>query len=139
MKKSLFKKFAVYQGLTNLDNVTNRDDVSKIDDVSYPLKNVIEEIFSVDPVSGLPKGDIQYYLSKDGNPEVKAWLESNLLQPRRQSSSVPEGVTDELIAEFARQPNESRADYAERLVNLRIEAEKNYKDLIAKQNENKSE
>lgn len=86
------------------------------------LKAVLDEIFSVDPVSGFPKGDIQYYLSSEGNPQVKQWLENNLLKPRMASSSNPEGVTDDMIAEFARKPDESYYSYASRLASIRDEA-----------------
>ena len=45
------------------------------------LDEILKDIFSVDPESGLPRGDLAYYLSPDGNPTVKAWLENNLLKP----------------------------------------------------------
>lgn len=80
------------------------------------LQRVLNEIFSVDEVSGLPKGDIAYFLSKDGNPQVKAWLESNLLSPRaKESGTSIDGVTDDFIAEYARNDGESIADYSIRL------------------------
>lgn len=94
------------------------------------LKAVLDEIFSVDPISGFPKGDIQYYLSSEGNPQVKQWLENNLLKPRISSSKNPEGVTDDMIAEFSQKKNESVSAYAERLKSIydsaRAEYEKSF-------------
>ena len=80
------------------------------------LDRILKEIFSVDPVSGLPKGDLAYYLSPDGNPQVKQWLETCLLKPRAISvgSSIA-GVTDELLIEYSRNSGESISAYAERL------------------------
>lgn len=80
------------------------------------LDEILKDIFSVDPESGLPRGDLAYYLSPDGNPTVKAWLENNLLKPRakRVGSSI-EGVTDDMLNEYSRGKDESVADYAERL------------------------
>lgn len=83
------------------------------------LDTVLNEVFSVDPVSGLPKGDIQYWLSKDGNPMVKDWLTNNLLAPRAMMTGTSvEGVTDELIAEMSHSPGESLADYQSRLKSI---------------------
>lgn len=83
------------------------------------LDTVLNEVFSVDPVSGLPKGDIQYWLSKDGNPMVKDWLTNNLLVPRAMMTGTSiEGVTDELIAEMSHSPGESLADYQSRLKSI---------------------
>ena len=80
------------------------------------MMRVLSEVFSVDPVSGLPKGALSYYLSPDGNPQVKAWLENNLLKPRAISvGSSIEGVTDDMIEEMQRLPNESNFDYAKRM------------------------
>lgn len=124
MKKSLAKKFAQCEHMDLSIKVVI--DVPKFEYDDSQLKQVLDEIFAVDPVSGFPRGDIQYFLSKDGNPQVKAWLESNLLQPRAVSSgSSVEGVTDDMIAEFSRQPGESTASYAARLASIRDEAMNN--------------
>lgn len=80
------------------------------------MDRIFKEIFSVDENSGLPKGDLAYYLSSDGNPQVKAWLENNLLKPRAAATGTTlEGVTDDMLAEFARGSKESPEDYATRL------------------------
>lgn len=80
------------------------------------LDEILRDIFSVDPDSGLPRGDLAYYLSPDGNPTVKAWLENNLLKPRAtRVGSTIEGVTDDMLYEYSRRKDESVADYAERL------------------------
>lgn len=121
MKKELFKKMSLCNRAYDFENATVLP-VVDVDSIEQPFDMILKEIFSVDDVSGLPKGDIQYFLSKDGNPQVKAWLESNLLQPRREVSANPEGVTDELIAEFARKPTESGFEYAQRIASIRDEA-----------------
>lgn len=90
------------------------------------LKSMLDEIFSVDPVSGFPKGDIQYYLSSEGNPQIKQWLENNLLRPRMSGSQSLEGVTDDLRAEFARKSGESVEDYQSRLMSLYDSAKAEY-------------
>lgn len=82
------------------------------------LKVVLDEIFSVDPISGFPRGDIQYYMSSDGNPQVKQWLENNLFKPRMSEGQSLVDVSDDMRAEFARQKGESISDYQIRLQNI---------------------
>lgn len=84
--------------------------------VEDDMQRILREIYTVDEVTGVPQGDLAYYLSPDGNPQVKQWLVSNLLQPRAvaQGSSL-EGVTDDMLAEFAKGRDESPYQYRERL------------------------
>lgn len=114
MKRNLARYFS---NLVGVDVDSRSEFVNKpYDEQQTSLMDVLNEIFSVDAVSGFPKGDIAYFLSKDGNPQVKAWLESNLLSPRAKlSGTTIEGVTDDVIADFARNDGESAIDYANRL------------------------
>ena len=134
MNKDLALEFAQYSGLcadVDWDEPELIDRENTL--LSSELKEVLDEIFSVDPVTGNPRGDIQYFLSKDGNPQVKAWLESNLFAPRRTDSGYDsKQFDDDLIAEFARNDGESVKDYSARLASLRDEALKNYEELTQK-------
>lgn len=111
-------KLACYQGIDiNVGNNKPKDPEYEYSETQ--LQSVLNEIFSVDPVSGLPKGDIQYYLSSDGNPVVKQWLENNLLKPRAvDSCSSIEEVSDDMLVEFSRKSDESISAYQERLMSL---------------------
>ena len=123
MDKRLWNLFAVYQNIQQHDNNGSIPDPEYKPSVSN-LDDIICEIFSVDPISGFPKGDIQYYLSKDGNPDVKRWIENNLLTPRVVSGqSTPEGVTDDMIVEMSRQRDESVEAYSLRLQSIYAECQ----------------
>lgn len=99
------------------------------------LKSVLDAIFTVDPVSGFPKGDIQYYLSSEGNPQIKQWLENNLLKPRMvNSGSSIEGVTDDMLVEYSRQAGESVSDWQSRLTSIYDDAKSEYEKFVAEQN-----
>lgn len=131
MKRNLSKYFAFCQAI----DVDQRSDYTVPEYVmsDSDLQNVLNEIFSVDPDTGFPRGDIAYFLSKDGNPQVKAWLESNLLSPRaKQSGTNIDGVTDDFIAEFARNDGESVVDYASRLRGYYDSAKAEYDKLNKK-------
>lgn len=125
MKKCLSQFFAQYSNI-DLTAVTPAEPlVDYVDDSD--LKKVLDEIFTVDPVSGLPQGDYQYYMSSSGNPVVKQWLENNLLRPRMSSGgSSVEGVTDDMIFEMSRKSGESVSDYQSRLTSLYDSAKAEY-------------
>lgn len=118
MKKDLYKKMSMFQGISS--NVSLEvEEVKKVPEYIMPdseLDRVIREIFSVDERTGLPMGDLSYYLSPDGNPTVKQWLENNLLKPRASRGENPADLTDDMIAEFARGADESVDDYQARLM-----------------------
>ena len=119
MDKKLAKYFACYKNLDLSEEGRNFPVDPKPEKVNSTLQEVLDEIFSVDPNTGFPKGDIQYYMSSDGNPQVKQWIENNLLQPRVSSgSSTPEGVTDDMIVEMSRIKGESVSDYQHRLISI---------------------
>ena len=119
MDKSLAKYFACYKGLDLSDEGRNIPVYPVPEVIDSPLQSILDEIFAVDPLTGLPKGDIQYYMSSEGNPQVKQWIENNLLQPRVISgSSTTEGVTDDMIAEMSRMKGESVSDYQNRLISI---------------------
>lgn len=135
MNRKLAKRFPQYQNL-NLDEEKMSYVMNQVSDVkrNSELDEVLKEIFSVDEISGLPKGDIQYFLSKDGNPQVKAWLESNLLSPRAKQTGADESkISDDLIVEMSRCDGETNDDYRSRLMSIYDEAKSNYETLLVQQ------
>lgn len=87
------------------------------------LQRVLDSIFTVDEKSGLPRTDVQYYLSPNGNPEVREWLINNLMKPRADKMrNTIEGVTDDMQYEFSRHADEDLDSYRERIYNLGVEA-----------------
>lgn len=130
MKKELACKFAFLAAVAK-----NLQSVDFVDEQVVPSPEsqfdiILNEIFSVDPVSGLPKGDVAYYLSDNGNPQVRDWIKNNLLQPRAVLTGAdPQRVSDDLIAEFSRGADESNEAYAMRLSSIRSEAEENLRKL----------
>lgn len=126
MKKSLYNGISTLSGVLTDVYDPSIDDVPEYEVSRSDLDSVMDEIFSVDERTGLPKGDIQYYLSKDGNPQVKAWLEKNLLMPRAKSSgSSLEDVSDDLIAEMSKSVDETYESYVARLASIRDEVIQN--------------
>lgn len=108
------RNMSMFAGLTELTQNFVVDPVYVPEESQ--MMDILREVFSVDERSGLPKGDLAYYLSPDGNPQVKQWLENNLLKPRAvENGTSVEGVTDDMLAEMAKGKEESVFDYAQRL------------------------
>ena len=118
MDRSLAKWFSIYSCLDLSYNGRELHKSAEPSPDTSELKQLLDEIFSVDPVTGFPKGDIQYYLSSEGNPMVKQWLENHLLKPRQSSGQSLQGLTDDMIVEFSRVKGESIEDYQARLTSL---------------------
>lgn len=117
MKKELAKYLSAFQGVDFGYSNKPLDPDYEVDESQ--LKKVLDEIFSVDPVSGFPKGDIHYYMSTNGNPQVKQWLENNLLKPRmKNTGSSLQDVTDDMIVEMSRYQGETIDDYSSRLMSI---------------------
>lgn len=128
MRKDFCYFYAVYKGLDDVGQNIPDAPLPEFDDT--PLGLMLKEIFQVDPVSGFPRGDIQYYLSSEGNPQIKQWLENNLLKPRMiTNGSSIEGVTDDMIAEFSRKIGESVDSYRTRLLSIYDDAKKQMLEL----------
>lgn len=135
MKKSLAKFMACFSLIDTTIKPTFEKYEEPLDDSQ--LKKVLDEIFSVDPQTGLPKGDIQYWLSSEGNPQIKQWLENNLLKPRaKQSGTSVEGVTDDMIFEMSRKADESASAYAKRISSLYDSAKAEYENSLQLLNSN---
>ena len=96
-----------------IDNpkVVNRQDVNDKD------KALLDLIFSRDTVNGIPCGDLAIYLGDKANPEVKRFIEMNLLQPSvdtggvdmstEMTNQIRSSITDDDIARFSRGRDES--------------------------------
>ena len=124
MKKDLFIKFACFNGVCS-NEPAEIEEIEFVPDESE-IMNVLKEIFSVDPVSGAPLGDIAYFLSPNGNPTIKTWLTNNLLKPRFGAQMRDENITDDMLVEFSRNADESIDDYATRLAGYRDSAIEEY-------------
>lgn len=95
-------------------------------EINKDVQSLLDYIFGVDPNSGLPVGDLAIYLGKKCNPQVKEFIQSNLLlenaQPDSSVNLPPDVVnkfrsviTDDDIAFFSRNHGESREEYSDRL------------------------
>lgn len=95
-------------------------------DVCTTDNQLMDYIFGLDPVTQLPCGDLAIYLGEKANPEVKQFIELNLLKERVDSKGnidLPQDVVngfrsvikDDDVAAFSRNHGETKEEYADRL------------------------
>ena len=132
MKKELFSKMSMYQGLSIINPTLNENPEYVMPDSD--LDRVLREIFSVDERSGLPMQDIAYVCSKNGNPQVKDWLLNNLMKAGKVQGERRDSITDDMIAEFGKRADESSEDYASRLIGMYDSAKAEYEKSLEKNN-----
>lgn len=78
-------------------------------------KSLMDIIYSRDPTTGLPVGDLALFLNDNTSLEVRQYIQQNLMtEQNADSPSVPYDCDIDLIP-YIRQKGESRADYMERL------------------------
>lgn len=78
------------------------------------FENILNSIYTVDKSTGAPIGDIAVFLSKNTSPEVKQFIQMNLMSPVKSVGQVT-GLSDDDILSMQRQPGESKFDYVQRL------------------------
>lgn len=94
------------------------------DDVS-PDDALLDLIYTSDPVSGLPVGDLAIFMNEKANPEVRAFIQDKLLRenPNISRADVSNEVynkfrtvlTDDDIQYFSRNHGESNEEFADRI------------------------
>ena len=75
---------------------------------------LLSSIYSRDPESGLPTGDYTAFLGANTSPEVKAYIQNQLLTSHDLESGLPAESEDELF-DYIRQKGESLEDYFARI------------------------
>lgn len=76
--------------------------------------SLLDIIYALDPVTGLPSGDFVLYLGKDTSPEVRQYIQSQLLTELPRGTGVPVEHSD-ILFDYMRQQNEPIRDYVARI------------------------
>ena len=95
-------------------------------DVLNKDSQLLDYIYAIDPQSCMPSGDLAIYLGDKANPEIRQFIELNLLNENPNTDSpmsLPDEVVNKMkgvikdddIAFFTRNHNETREEYADRL------------------------
>lgn len=80
--------------------------------------NLFDLVYSSDPITRLPVGDIAMHLGAEVSPDVKRFIELQIHAPQQISgdnSGDFSGIDDDDIAELTRSNDESLSSYSERV------------------------
>ena len=118
-------------------------------DVKGSDNDLLHYIFGTNPLNGSPNGDLSVYLGENANPEVKRYIEMNLLKENgdneglslstEQTNAMRKVINDDDIAFFSRNHGETKEEYAYRIRNYlddekvkreKFKADKEYRDLV---------
>lgn len=91
-----------------------REDIFSEHEVSSRSSSILDVIYSLDEVTNLPKGDYVMYLGQDVSPEVRQFIQQNLLFETPRQTAVPEEMADALF-DYMRLPDEGIHEYVERI------------------------
>lgn len=81
-----------------------------------PNKEVLDEIFKVDPATGLPRNDQEVFFSEKTNPLIKDFIAQVLRGNQKPVvDNTYKDLSDDVISELTIQHGESRVAYVDRI------------------------
>lgn len=82
-----------------------------------PKQDIFDRIFSVDPRTKLPSGDIALFMTQNTSPEVRDFIQQNLMRPVNADTDAGkyDGLDDDIIALYTRGADEDIYDYRDRM------------------------
>lgn len=99
-----------------IPNGTPEVPVVEVAQEDSPNKNVLDEIFKVDPATGLPCNAQQVFLSPDTNPLIKDFIASVLKGTDKPVlDSTFADLPDDVVSELTINYGETRVDYVNRV------------------------
>lgn len=91
-----------------------KEDIIEEHEKTARSSSILDVIYSLDEVTNLPKGDYVMYLGQDVSPEVRQFIQQNLLFEIPRQTAVPEEMADALF-DYMRLPDEGIHEYVERI------------------------
>lgn len=132
--------FRIYKNL-DLVGALPPDPIEKEEVAPSSVDDMLNLIYALDPITGLPSGAINQYLSDKTNEQVRQFIEKNLLiEHDNGSHDYPSDIREEIlkldssfIAETSRNRFESVEDYEARVQDYfdKIEADKEFQKKCA--------
>ena len=81
------------------------------------LQLMFDNIFAVDPRTGLPSCDVAVFMSENTSPEIKQFIAANLMREHvgEVDAHLSDGLDDDVVAELTRGSSEGSAAYRNRV------------------------
>ena len=104
--------------LMHLPKPTRRSIMDSMDsDIVDQREVLFDTIFTIDPRTGLPSSDLTAFMTNKVSPEIKDFIQQELLKPMPTDGGSSDLTDDELVM-FTRQRGESVSAYKSRLVDF---------------------
>lgn len=95
--------------------------------------SLFDSIFAIDERTKLPQGDLAVFMSENTSPEVKQFIQQNLLQ--QNNLELPENgkdLDDDIISALTRGSGESVSSYRDRVMDWLKQSMRESHDVEAK-------
>lgn len=111
----IYRDFALLGSYTIVPLLVKEEVTEK--SVGSEKESLLRMIYTIDPDTNLPVGDIAKVLGKNLSPEVVTFIKDNLMQDVSKLGAIgmPEGVDDDVALTLTRDVGETRSQYIERV------------------------
>lgn len=116
------KGFRDFEGILSSPLIMSEGKKRKVEKLPVKGQELFDMIFSVNPLTGLPQGDLALFMNENTSPEVRQYISQNLMSDNSQglapSVSAPdrESIPDDVIVELSRHDGESLTSYRDRMI-----------------------
>lgn len=119
-----FLGFSQYGGLKDVKYMASKRPSKPVVDRSKSTDEILDFIFAADPVTGFPVGALSHYLSDEVRPEIKQFIEQNLLV------DLPSDNTLDFSPEIKQHMKDLSDDFKFDMMRGRYEDVESYKERI---------
>lgn len=143
--RRIFSNNAYYNKLPVMFVKGTSIDVEQVPDTKEKFKELLDLIYSANPNLGYPQGDLAIWLSDNANPEIKNFIQANLVRQTSDNSPLEmstelqnhlrTAITDDDIASMYRRKGETRSEYSSRIygylqdMKLKADAKRQIREL----------
>ena len=133
-KRNISERFAYARSCDYQSKYYKKPLSSDAEVAKTPQDSLLSVIYAPDARTGLPTGDIQYYVSDRASEDVKQFILKNLMKDVSVAKNVanPVGLSDDALLELSRGLFESVDDYVLRM-QQQVDNFKFIREQVAKQ------
>lgn len=116
-KRNVAERFDFARRIDINPDILNDVEQTECEVAQTPKDSLLSIIYATDERTGLPTGDIQYFVSDRASDDVKNFILQNLMIDVSSAKNVanPSGLSDDALLELSRGSRETVQEYAMRL------------------------
>lgn len=116
-KRNVAERFDFARRIDINPDILNDVEQTECEVAQTPKDSLLSIIYATDERTGLPTGDIQYFVSDRASDDVKNFILQNLMIDVSPAKNVanPSGLSDDALLELSRGSRETVQEYAMRL------------------------